>query len=165
MNVKFYTLLYIDIEEKRQWQGTVWTGEDRLKIFLRNAAVLNKSLTEFGGFEPLTILTNKPKHIQLLSEEIGYKNYNIKEIEFNLNVPKGIKFYSAHFKIDAFKFLSSCPEDEYSILMDNDIVLLRELPKAFHRIIDNGIPMVYHYHPYDITVLCRILKNSISAHP
>lgn len=70
------------------------------------------------------------------------------EIPFSLDVPKGIRFYSAHFKIDAFKWFAQKDEDEYSILLDNDIVALHPFPNEFYRIIDAKMPMCYSLSCY-----------------
>lgn len=151
MDIRFYTLLYIDPVEKRKLRGKLRSGNERIKIFLRNAALLNKSLTEFGRLaEPLVILTNNRSLIENLSEEIGYTDFSVREIPFTLDVPKGIDFYSAHFKIDAFHYFSTLDAGEYSILVDNDIVLLNGFPKELSHIVDARIPICYRLKGYNI---------------
>jgi len=44
MHIRFYTLLYIDIEETRQLQGRIFKGVERIKLFLKNVDMLNRSL-------------------------------------------------------------------------------------------------------------------------
>ncbi|ROT17769.1 hypothetical protein EEL51_11455 [Muribaculaceae bacterium Isolate-110 (HZI)] len=162
-NIHFYTLLYIDPNETRQLRGKNRSGDERIKIFLRNAAMLNKSLIEFGRIaNPLTILTNEHDLIARLSDEIGYQDYDILEIPFSLNVPKGIKFYSAHYKIDAYKYLSTLDSERYSVLVDNDIVLLNDFPQEFFNIAEAGIPICYRLQGYDID---RIMKDTRKISP
>jgi len=157
MDVIFYTLLYVDTDEKRQLMGKIRSGNERIKIFLRNAAMLNKSLLEFQGLKnPLVILTNNVSLIERLSTEIGYNGYEIRGIPFNLDVPKGIAFYSAHFKIDVFRYLSTLYGGKYSILIDNDVVLLNKFPQEFANIINVGSPMCYRLN-YDID---RIMNDA-----
>lgn len=157
MELTFYTLLYVDVDEVRQLRGVTRRGEDRLKIFLRNAAVLDKSLVEFGGMSHLTILTNNDSLLERLSREIGYTDFKIKGLVFNLEVPKGIKFYSAHYKIDVFGWLGGQDESQYSILFDNDIVMLNSLPKEIENIAEEGLPMVYRLQGYGID---RVMKDT-----
>lgn len=71
------------------------------------------------------------------------------EIPFSINPPKGIPFYSAHFKIDVYKYFSELRDDEYSILLDNDILCMNEFSEEFFNIVQKGIPMVYHF-PYNL---------------
>lgn len=125
--------------------------------------MLNKSLIEFGRIaNPLTILTNEHDLIARLSDEIGYQDYDILEIPFSLNVPKGIKFYSAHYKIDAYKYLSTLDSERYSVLVDNDIVLLNDFPQEFFNIAEAGIPICYRLQGYDID---RIMKDTRKISP
>lgn len=44
MKIKFYTLLYIAPEEKRQLGGRVYSDERRIDVFVHNACVLNRTL-------------------------------------------------------------------------------------------------------------------------
>lgn len=144
MNIRFYTLLYVDLDEQRLLGGITRKGTDRISLFLRNAAMLDKSLRANNKWcKPLTILTNNQELIKNIAEDIGYE-FSIKSIDFNLSVPKGIKFYSAHYKIDTFNYFSSRPDDEYSILLDNDIVAIRPFSREFMEITEAGIPMCYH---------------------
>lgn len=159
-DIYFYTLLYVDQSETRLLRGKNRGGDDRIKIFLRNAAMLNKSLMEFGHFtNPLNILTNNVALIERLSDEIGYRNYNVVEIPFSLEVPKGIRFYSAHYKIDAYNYLSTLDNKIYSILIDNDMVLLNNFPQEFFHIATAGIPTCYRLRGYDIDMVMNDVRK------
>ena len=68
------------------------------------------------------MLTNNRSY--LLKNFKKPKNFFIKEIKFKTVVPKKINFYSSHFKIDVFHFLSKLRK--YSFLIDLDIVLINE---------------------------------------
>lgn len=67
----------------------------------------------------------------------------MKSIPFVLDVPRGISFYSAHFKIDAMRWFATRAEDEYSVLLDNDVVALAPLPDAFVQAVEAGRPLRY----------------------
>ena len=165
-NIRFYTLLYIDLDEKRTLSMKQHSGKERISLFLKNAAVLDKSLITLNPALPhLTILTNNQALIHEIEKEIGY-NFTTKEIEFTLDVPKGIPFYSAHFKIDCFRYFSSLPEDEYSVLVDNDIVVLEPLPQFFYDIAEQNIPMLYHLRLKDTARMmkdCRKIDASLNV--
>jgi hypothetical protein len=63
-------------------------------------------------------------------------------VVFELNIPQNIKFFSAHHKIDVFKYLSLYG-DSYSILLDNDVVCINDMPENMNKIIKENIPMYY----------------------
>lgn len=156
--INFYTLLYIDLEEGRKMSLGNYTGVDRIIIFLKNACALDASFHKLNPTcQHITILTNNKTLIEdLLSNEILYKGILVKEISFKLNVPKGIPFYSAHFKIDAFGYLASQDENKYSVLLDSDIVALKPLPHSFFRIAEEGTPILYQmpYYTADALLEC-----------
>ena len=147
MNVNFYTLLYIDKTETRLLSARNFSDNERIDLFVKNACVLDKSLKNFK-LKGVTVLTNSLYELESSKKRIGYSDLDIKEIDFTLQPPKGIPFYSAHFKIDVYKSFSTLPNDEYSILMDNDIVMLNEMSEVFNNVVNNGIPMVYHIKDY-----------------
>ena len=66
----------------------------------------------------------------------------VEEIPFTTKVPSGIRFYSAHFKIDAFRYLSSLDED-YVALCDLDMVCVNDIPQCLTNNIKSKIPMYY----------------------
>lgn len=143
-NVNLYTLLYVDLTEVRQLAGQKWKGIDRLDIFVKNACVLDKSLYMFSGFNwRVKILTNNKEIIDSSLYRIGYQ-MEVEEIPFQLAVPLNIRFYSAHFKIDVFKWFAEKEENEYFILLDNDVVCLGKFPEEFDRVVAKGLPMCYN---------------------
>lgn len=147
MDIRFYSLFYIDLDETRTLQGAVRKGTDRLNIFIRNAIMLDCSLRASNNntdIDGLTLLTNNAALVVRLLRENNYEKIKVVEIPFSLAVPKGIRFYSAHFKIDAFKYLSRRPDDEYSILVDNDLVALKPLPRTLYEIAEHRYPLCYH---------------------
>lgn len=73
---------------------------------------------------------------------------DVVEIPFSLNVPRGIPFYSAHYKVDVFRYLSTLPEDEYPILLDSDVVCMREFSAEYYELINQGVPSVYYLNAY-----------------
>jgi len=161
MKIKFYNLMYVDLEEKRQISGKKYTSVDRIDLYLKGSCALDKSLiiNEMGG---VNILTNNRTVLSDSLLRIGYKDLNIIEIPFSLDVPKGIPFYSAHYKIDVFNYLSNRPLDEYSILLDSDVICLKNFDDEFYSIVKEGIPTVYYLDRYGGTKKLSDVKSIVS---
>lgn len=150
MRCKFYTLLYLDIEEKRRMSGRTLTSEQRIDVFVRNACMLDKSLgwtfrpDDANGFDVrLTILTNNQTIVENSLRRAGYDRLNVEEIKFSLDVPHGIPFRSAHYKIDAFRHLSTMPDGQYSLLLDCDVIAFDYPNRELCGIIQSGKPLCY----------------------
>lgn len=86
----------------------------------------------------LTILTNNKQ----LLEKTLVNEIKIEEIPFYLKPPLDITFYSAHFKLDCFRYISE-KSIEYSLLIDNDILCNRELPLPLIKAAQENIPLYY----------------------
>lgn len=151
MVCNFYTLLYIDPEERRRMAGRTLTGGKRIDVFVKSACLLNKSLrwafnvqdNKEVSYNPyLTILTNDCSVIRESLLRVG-GDVKVKEIDFTLNVPKGIPYYSAHYKIEAFRYFSTLPDSQYSILLDCDLVALKGANDNLKGIVQSAKPMCY----------------------
>lgn len=142
MKTNFYTLLYIDPSERRVLSGKEYTAQSRIDLFVRNACLLDRTLRLNGLSLGGGVLTNDTEAINASLREIGYE-LTVREIPFSLNVPAEIRFYSAHFKIDAFRFFAGLPQDEYSILLDSDVVCMRPPDLAFGEAVSSETPMFY----------------------
>lgn len=145
--MKYYNLMYIDLDEKRTLSGRSYTAEKRIDLYIKNSCILDKSLKINGHLEGVIILTNNSSLIHASLSRIGYSDVEVKEIPFSLDVPKGIPFYSAHFKIDVFNYLGTL-SGEYSILLDSDIVCMHSVNEEFLSIVEEGHPMVYNLPSY-----------------
>ena len=132
--------------ESRQLNGKKYSDKNRLDLFVKNACVLDKTL-RLNGLGGATVLTNDSKVIENSLARIGY-GLNIRKIPFSLDVPQGIRFYSAHFKIDVFNYLRGLSSEEYSILLDNDVVCLSDFSKEIYSVIKDGLPMIYYLPRY-----------------
>ena len=138
MKNKFYTLLYIDKSEKKRMSTTGINKakdlnfQERINIFLGCAALLDKSL-QYNQVGNLNILTNDKEFVDNSLQKRGFR-INVIDLSFSLHVPHDINFYSAHFKIDVFKYLGGVNSDEVSFLLDNDVVCTNSLPKLITQI-------------------------------
>lgn len=147
MKVKFYTLMYVAHEEQRQFSGHVYSGKQKLDMYMKGACLLDKSLKINEGIG-LTLLTNDIVSIEESLERLNYRNLDVKEIQFDLNVTRGCAFYSAHYKIDVYHYLGTLPNDEYSVLLDSDVISISSLGSDFYHIVKSGIPMIYNLPSY-----------------
>lgn len=86
----------------------------------------------------LTLLTNQRRMI----EDRLDKCIEIIELDFTLDVPKDIKFYSAHFKIDVLNYLGEFGDD-YSIFIDSDVVCNASIPPTLTMAVKNHIAVYY----------------------
>lgn len=137
-SVKFYTLLYIDAENQAlSINGISGAFEDQIETFIKCCDSLNDSLKFFANNE-LIVLTNNKSYIENKS-----KKFKSIEIDFEMDVPKDIKFYAAHFKIDVFRYFSTLSDSEYSFLIDNDVLCINEMPLNLMNCIKNNIPTYY----------------------
>lgn len=143
MDIQFYTLLYVDKGEKRMLSMKTWEGQDRIDLFVKNACILDKSLKLNDYQGGVIVLTNDSDAIETAKEHIGYADLKYEVIDFKYPVPKGISFYSAHFKIDVYDYLSKKDANQYSFLIDNDIVCLKPFSQRISNIIENKSPMIY----------------------
>jgi hypothetical protein len=107
---------------------------EKIAVYVRCCKLLKESLLCYSG-QRVIVLTNNKKLLSSIEPSLEYE-----EIDFPLIVPEGIRFYSAHQKINVYNYLANISEDEYSVLIDSDIVCVNKMPFSFQRVIDIGIP-------------------------
>ena len=139
MRINFYGLLHLEEGEHSAINVPVIGFCDQITLYLDCAINLSNSLRA-RGIE-FTLLTNKKDVLEeiLQSEK---KNLQVKEIPFTTRVPHGTKFYSGHFKLDAFRYFSTLNEG-YVGLCDLDMVCINDFPQCFSNNILQKIPMCY----------------------
>ena len=133
--MNFYSLFYI--AKKDSNPNLIYNNNDeKFKIYLNNASNLYLSLKKIGY--NLILLTNNPKKIR---ENLKY-NIKVINLNFKTAVPKKIKFYSAHFKLDVFKYLSK--KNGYNCLLDLDIIAINRPPRIFKKNVKKKTNMLYN---------------------
>jgi hypothetical protein len=135
----FYTILYIRNKDTKS--NMAENGSVTIFGYINCCKILSDSLKKFGW--NLIVLSNEPDIITEQEPCLTVCNVN-----FELDIPENIKFFSAHHKIDVFRHLSLYG-DTYSILLDSDVVCINSMPENMGLIIKNGMPMYY-----DITDQC-----------
>ena len=136
--MKFFTLIHICAEEQSLHNSNANNFDSQIQLYLSCARQLHFTLKQQNL--DLIVLTNDKNYLQNLVRD----NYEIEiiEITFTLKVPSGIRFYSAHFKLEVFQFLA-LQQYPYVALVDSDMLCVNSLPESFQNIIDLKIPMYY----------------------
>ena len=137
--MKFYTLIHICREEKSMHNNAFTRNfEEQIKLYLDCAKQFHRSLAA-EGFD-LVVLTNN----KALLEKLNDDNYPIEitQLHFRMHVPSGIKFYSAHFKLEVYSYLASLNE-EYVALVDSDMLCVNKMPEALKTIVAQKLPLYY----------------------
>jgi hypothetical protein len=132
-------MLYV--KNKNFEENMAENGHLTIQGYMNCCKLLYHSLKKHS--QKLIVLTNEPDFI--IRHEPGL---NVDKVDFEMDIPEGIRFFSAHHKIDVFKHLSLYGDD-YSILLDSDVVCVNNIPENMNKIIQEKIPMYY-----DITDQC-----------
>ncbi|HIF9190438.1 TPA: hypothetical protein ACX6PH_003445 [Photobacterium damselae] len=138
--MRFFSLLHLAENEKTAMNCKVKEFDEQILIYLNNAINLSKSLKSRGY--NFTLLTNNSELLENIISHNNKEKIEIIEIDFISNIPKGISFYSAHYKLDAMRYISTL-DDTYCFFCDLDMVCINDLPESVINIIDANIPMYY----------------------
>jgi hypothetical protein len=137
--LRFFGLLHLADDQFTSGNASFYSFNAQLKIYVRNAALLARTLRRHGaGF---TLLTNDPSRVERTAAEDDLK-IDAVSIPFVTPVPGGIPFYSAHFKFDVFRYLAGLG-DVYACLCDLDMVCARPIPDALLRLVRDNVPVRY----------------------
>jgi hypothetical protein len=142
MDITFYGLLHLAKGEKSSVNGGLRKFDRQIETYLMNAVNLSDSL-QSKDIE-FILLTNQPAAIEDSLNRLGSTDrLKVQSINFSTDVPTGINFYSAHFKIDVFNYLGSLPADRYVGLIDLDTIAIGEITLSFQNLIREKTPIVY----------------------
>ena len=122
---------------------------------------LGKVSYEIGGinYEREYFASNPDSVVVVRLTTSGVKNgltFDVEEIPFCLDVPRGMGFYSAHHKIDAYRYLATL-DDTYSFLLDNDVVCLGKMPDYVPELIARDAAIYYSYP------ICRVENHDVKV--
>ena len=141
MNMNVFGLLHLAEDQPSAINLSRKGSQDHASVYLNNAIVLSKTLSSHGI--AYTLLTNNKSLVEdLVSAESDGSPIRVIEIPFTTDVPPGTSFYSAHFKVDALRYLASLP-DGYAALCDLDMVCINAMPPCLYSLINAGIPLCY----------------------
>lgn len=140
MNLKFYSLLFVqdDTEKLVENFGSSSSKPPKIKdLELYAKSCRNLMLSLNAQDLSYAVLTNKPELLKQLEPEL-----NVIKIDFDFDIPKDIKFYGAHFKIDTFRWFAKQKED-YSVLLDIDEICVNPMPQNMCKAIENNLALFY----------------------
>lgn len=135
----FYGLLYLAPNESSSMVLGNKNYDEQISIYLGNAVLLSKSFLKEGY--TFTLITNNKLELENLLSAAGY-SLDVKEISFTRKIPSGIRFYSAHYKLDIYSYFAGL-KGQYSVLCDLDMVCLGMGSEAFLNSLSTGKPLVY----------------------
>jgi len=136
--MELFGLLHLSPGQTSAMNATVSSFEDQALLYWRNAKLLARSL-EAQGLR-FSLLTNHREQLKQIAGDL--EDVHVIEVPFTTDVPGGLPFYSAHFKVDAYRFLGRCDAD-YIVFCDLDAVCINPPPLAVARAIANRVPLVY----------------------
>jgi hypothetical protein len=139
MNWTLYGLLYLDKTEGNSMNVQLKTFKERINLYFKNAVTLSNSLQKKGI--KFVLLTND---LNLIKENCIYSQaeIDIEQISFVTQVPVGIRFYSAHFKLDVYRYLATLMVP-YIGFCDLDMICINDIPHCLSENISQQIPMIY----------------------
>lgn len=139
---RLFGLLHLAKNESSAENIKVSSFKQQIAIYLRNAVTLSKSLAQ-QGYE-FVLLTNDKTEVDGALRSMGLSNLLVTQtLHCDTKVPTGIRFYSAHYKLDVFRYLATLPPESYSGFIDLDVIAVNSAPPCLDRIITAGIPLYY----------------------
>ena len=144
----FFGLLHFKNNENNNLNFNSINDDQKFMIYLKNAILLDKQL-KFYGYK-LILITNKKKYLNRLLKHLNYE-IELKLINFKTIVPKKTHFYSCHFRVDIFRYLSTL-KNVYSVLLDLDVLVLSNPGK------------ILNYQKKNISLVNNISQNVIPAY-
>lgn len=136
--IRFYTLLYVNPEDSVVGNSVSGNYNEKIQKYVYCCSLLNASL-KGNALPPLKVVTNNAKLLNEIDPSL-----ETLEIPFRTKVPADIPFSSAHCKLDVLKYFSGLGDREYSVLVDSDMVCIRDLPFIFKKIEKSGDPVIYN---------------------
>ena len=152
MKIRFYGLLYISKIDSNPNLNKKYSN-NKIYIYAKNAENLHYSLKKNDC--ELVIITNKPRLIKkFLSKDI-----EITKINFLKLIPKNTEFYSSHFKLDLYSFLSK--KNIYSGILDLDMLLINNFNEKFIKLIKKKRNLVFNLNNKKNKTHNKHIKSSL----
>lgn len=139
---RLFGLLHLAKSESSAENVKVRSFKQQIAVYLRNAVTLSKSLAQ-QGYE-FILLTNDKTEVDDSLRSMGLSNLLVTQTLYcSTKVPTGVRFYSAHYKLDVFRYLGTLPPESYSGFVDLDVIAVNSAPPCLDEIITAGIPLCY----------------------
>jgi len=103
-----------------------------IDVYLRCAAQCARSFTAQGM--AFTLVTNSPDVLRVRAQELGLEELSIAGHAFQWAIPAGLRFHSAHYKLELIEAIGEGRFGSAALLVDIDTVLLKpfKLPPLPH---------------------------------
>ena len=137
--LQMFGLLHLNENEQSAMNVATRNFAELISVYVKNAINLSNSFQSRGV--SFTLLTNEKDVVQeyVQAEKC---NLQVNEIPFITRVPVGTRFYSAHFKLDAFRYLSTLSSG-YVGLCDLDMTCINPYPVCLDNIVKAKLPLYY----------------------
>jgi hypothetical protein len=139
--IHLFSLIHVEEGESSAPNVKTSNHEQLLELYVRNAITLARSLARAGI--RFTVACAEPELIDGIARRYGGADLAIQRIHLGLDIPSGIPFYAAHYKIDLFRQLGTVADSEYLGIVDCDVIALGDQPPALARLVESGTPLVY----------------------
>ncbi len=137
--IHIYGLLHIDSTQVSAMNVHVIDFKHQIKIYLKNAATLSQSLRNYGV--KFTLITNNKDFLSSIQCETLI-DLKIVDVKMNSYVPEGLIFYSAHYKLEVFKYIANSG-DEYAAFCDLDMVAINNPSNEILSLFEDKISLYY----------------------
>jgi hypothetical protein len=129
-DIKLYGLLYVS-EGKERHVNLDSNQNNALAVYVANAITLARS-AEAAGMDFSLVTNQRDQIVRLLAQQGGEALVKVRDYAFKLDVPNGIPFRSAHFKLELLEAFGSGAFGDLVGLIDLDVVVMRpvQLPEG-----------------------------------
>jgi hypothetical protein len=124
----YYGLLYVDRTHDRH--VNLRTSRDPVAVYVGCASLLAASAREAG--ESFAVLTNAADELREIARTHGFPAFECREIAFDLDLPRGTRFFQAHYKLCVLEAMGSGDLGAFTALVDIDAVLLAPLSRRLN---------------------------------
>jgi hypothetical protein len=123
--VNLFGLLYLSGNSR---QVNLRRSSDAVSTYIRCASVCARSAKSVGN--RFTLLTNSEERIRDSLVGQNLSPLDVREISFALDVPNGIPFYEAHYKLELLSAFGTGAFGERPALVDIDALFLRRFRES-----------------------------------
>ncbi len=120
----FHTLLYLDSAESAHIN--MKTGYDAIDVYISCASLLASSLRYHDV--PFRLLTNNRLLVESRLAALSLPPFEVVELSFQLKVPSGVIFHSAHYKLEIYSRFGSGEFGSSVAIVDSDAVMIAPPP-------------------------------------
>ncbi len=145
-----YSLLFLDDQHNNNQN---MSAKSALVIYLGCASLAASSALKAGI--DFTVLTNNVPKLLDAVREAGIPPFQVREITFALNIPKGVRYYQAHYKISVMKSFSTGDFGPHPTLIDSDIFIRQDFTDkcALHELVAYDVSHKASHLSHDMSIM------------